>query len=106
MFASKRLQAHVSAFQGHRDNPHFFGHTARILHRRRAIAKFQFGLWASGRSFSIQYFCSISVLDLFCVDQFPYSSEMMVVVFGDKVQMVDEAHWRLQTRVRNGKREE
>src|ERR1700732_3618528 len=36
------------------------------------------------------------------VDQFPYSREMMIVVFGDKIQMVYESHRRLQTRVGNG----
>ena len=36
------------------------------------------------------------------VHQFPYSGEMMIVVFGGKIQMVHESHWRLQTRVRNG----
>jgi hypothetical protein len=36
------------------------------------------------------------------VDQFPYSREMVIVVFGDKKQMVHEAHRRLQTRVGNG----
>jgi len=36
------------------------------------------------------------------VDEFPYSCEMMIVVFGDKIQMVHEPHRRLQTRVGNG----
>ena len=36
------------------------------------------------------------------VDQFPYSREMMIVVFGDKIQMVYEPHRRLQTGVGNG----
>ncbi len=36
------------------------------------------------------------------VDEFPYSREMMIVVFGDKIQMVHEPHRRLQTRVGNG----
>jgi hypothetical protein len=36
------------------------------------------------------------------VDQFPYSREMMIVVFGGKIQMVHESHRRLQARVRNG----
>src|SRR5580700_7846105 len=39
---------------------------------------------------------------LLCTDEFPYSREMMIVVFGDKVQMVHQPHRRLQTRVRNG----
>jgi hypothetical protein len=36
------------------------------------------------------------------VDQFPYSRKMMIVVFGDKIQMVYQSHRRLQTRVGNG----
>jgi hypothetical protein len=36
------------------------------------------------------------------VDEFPYSREMMIVVFGDKIQMVHEPHRRLYTRVGNG----
>ena len=36
------------------------------------------------------------------VDQLPYSREMMIVVFGDKIQMIHKPHRRLQTRVRNG----
>jgi hypothetical protein len=36
------------------------------------------------------------------VDEFPYSREMMIVMFGDKIQMVHEPHRRLQTRVWNG----
>jgi hypothetical protein len=36
------------------------------------------------------------------LDQFPYSREMMIVVLGDKIQMVYESHRRLQTRVGNG----
>src|SRR5439155_3263982 len=32
------------------------------------------------------------------IDEFPYSCEMMIVVFGDKIQMVHEPHRRLQTR--------
>jgi hypothetical protein len=38
------------------------------------------------------------------VDQFPYSREMMIVVFRDKIQVVYESHRGLQTRVRNGSR--
>jgi hypothetical protein len=36
------------------------------------------------------------------VDQLPYSCKMMIVVFGDKIQMVHQSHRRLQTRVGNG----
>jgi len=36
------------------------------------------------------------------VDEVPYSCEMMIVMFGDKIQMVREPHRRLQTRVGNG----
>jgi hypothetical protein len=36
------------------------------------------------------------------VDEFPYTREMMIVVFGDKIQMVHEPHRRLHTRVGNG----
>jgi hypothetical protein len=32
--------------------------------------------------------------------ELPNAREVMVVVFGDKIQMIDEPHWRLQTRVR------
>lgn len=35
-------------------------------------------------------------------DQFPYAGEMVVVVFGDKVEMVDQTHGRLQARVEKG----
>jgi hypothetical protein len=35
------------------------------------------------------------------VDKFPYSREMMIVVFGDKIQVVYESHRRLQTRMGN-----
>ena len=38
------------------------------------------------------------------VNQFPHAREMMIVVFGDKIQMVDEPHRRVQTRVENGSR--
>ena len=38
------------------------------------------------------------------VEQFPDPGEMMIVVFGDKIQMVHEPHRRLQTRVENGSR--
>ena len=40
------------------------------------------------------------------VDHFPYSREMVVVVIGDKIQMVYESHWRLQARVGNSPRKE
>ena len=36
------------------------------------------------------------------VDELPDSPEMMIVVFGDKIQMIHEPHRRLQTRVENG----
>lgn len=36
------------------------------------------------------------------INEFPYSREMMIVVFGDKIQVVYESHRRLQTRVGNG----
>ena len=36
------------------------------------------------------------------INEFPYSREMMIVVFGDKMQMVYESHRRPQTRVGNG----
>jgi DNA-binding transcriptional regulator YhcF (GntR family) len=36
------------------------------------------------------------------IDEFPYSREMMIVVFGDKIQVVYESHRSLQTRVGNG----
>ena len=35
------------------------------------------------------------------VDELPDAGEVVVVVFGDKVKMVDEAHGRLEARVRN-----
>jgi hypothetical protein len=40
------------------------------------------------------------------VGQFPYAREVMVIVLGDKIQMVYESHRRLQTRVGNGTRAE
>jgi hypothetical protein len=36
------------------------------------------------------------------IDQLPYSREMVIVVFRDKIQMVHESHRHLQTRVGNG----
>ena len=35
------------------------------------------------------------------LDQFPYSRKMVVVMFGNKIQMVYELHRRVQTRVGN-----
>jgi hypothetical protein len=35
------------------------------------------------------------------VNQFQYSREMVIVMFGDKIQMVYKPHRHLQTRVRN-----
>jgi hypothetical protein len=40
------------------------------------------------------------------LDQFPNSREMMIVMFGDKIQMVYESHRHLQTRVDNGSSKE
>lgn len=39
-------------------------------------------------------------------DEFPDVGEVMVVVLGDEIEMVDEAHGSLQARVRNGTGEE
>ena len=38
------------------------------------------------------------------VEEFPESCEVVVVVFGDKIQMVHESHGDFQTRVGNGSR--
>lgn len=40
------------------------------------------------------------------VDQLPDSRKMMIVVFGDEIQMVDESHRRLQARVGDGSSKE
>ncbi len=37
-----------------------------------------------------------------CVEQFPYSRQMVIVVFRDKVQVVDQPHRFLQTRMKDG----
>ena len=41
-----------------------------------------------------------------CVEQFPYSREVVIVVFRDKVQVVDQPHRLLQARMENGSRGE
>jgi len=54
-----------------------------------------------GSCFTTKIYADCSRL-LSGVDEFPYPCEMMIVVFGDKIQMVHEPHRRLQTRVGNG----
>src|SRR5271167_80719 len=49
-----------------------------------------------GLMFSIE-----TITHLVGVDQLPNPRQMMIVMLRDKMQMVHEPHWRLQTRVRN-----